>query len=95
FILLKGSSGEAYNIADSASVFTIKQLAEMLADIGKCKVVVEVPSDIEKRGYNPVSKSVFSAKRRSLLPPEPLQGSVLTVSFPSPPFTPLHRTRTG
>lgn len=67
FILLKGSSGEAYNIADSASVFTIKQLAEMLADIGKCKVVVEVPSDIEKRGYNPVSKSVFSVDKLECL----------------------------
>ena len=67
FILLKGLSGEAYNIADSTSVFTIKQLAEMLADIGDCKVVEEVPSRIEKRGYNPVSKSVFSVDKLECL----------------------------
>lgn len=63
YILLKGSSGEAYNIADSSSVITIKQLAEMLADLGNCKVIMEVPSEQEKRGYNPVSKSVFSVSK--------------------------------
>jgi len=62
-ILLKGSSGEAYNIADASSVITIKQLADMLADIGNCKVIMDVPSEQEKRGYNPVSKSVFSVDK--------------------------------
>ena len=60
YILLKGTSGEAYNIADSTSALTIKQLAEMLADIGHCKVIMDVPSNQEKTGYNPVTKSVFS-----------------------------------
>lgn len=67
FILLKGSSGEAYNIADSTSVLTIKQLAEMLADIGNCKVVMEQPSKIEKKGYNPVTQSVFSIDKLECL----------------------------
>ena len=58
FILLKGVSGEAYNIADSVSVITIRQLAEMLSGIGN--VVIDAPSVAEKKGYNPVSKSVFS-----------------------------------
>lgn len=35
-------------------------LAEMLAEIGDTKVITEVPSDIEKRSYNPVTKSLFS-----------------------------------
>ena len=35
----------------------------MLADIGNCMVVMEVPSEIEKRGYNPVPKSVFSVEK--------------------------------
>lgn len=60
FILLKGVSGEAYNIADSVSVITIRQLAEMLSGIGNCNVVIDAPSVAEKKGYNPVSKSVFS-----------------------------------
>ena len=32
----------------------------MLANLGGTKVVMDVPSEMEKRGYNPVSKSVFS-----------------------------------
>lgn len=63
YILLKGVSGEAYNIADPNSVLSIRQLAEMLAKIGKTKVAMEVPSEIEKRGYNPMSKSVFSVDK--------------------------------
>ena len=63
YVLLKGASGEAYNIADSNSVLTIRQLAEMLAEIGSCKVIMDIPSDIEKSVFNPVSKSVFSVDK--------------------------------
>lgn len=63
YILLKGISGEAYNIADPNSVLTIRKLAEMLAEIGDCKVIMDVPSEMEKRGYNPVSKSVLSINK--------------------------------
>ncbi len=62
-ILLKGVSGEAYNIADPTSVITIRQLSEMLAEIGNCKVVMEIPSEFEKKGYNPVHMSVFSINK--------------------------------
>ena len=67
YVLLKGVSGEAYNIADPSSVMTIRQLAEMLASIGNKKVIMEVPSDIEKKGYNPVTKSVFSIDKLQAL----------------------------
>ena len=63
YVLLKGASGEAYNIADSNSVLTIRQLAEMLAEIGSRKVIMDIPSDIEKSVFNPVSKSVFSVDK--------------------------------
>lgn len=67
YVLLKGVSGEAYNIADSKSVITIRQLAEMLANIGKRRVVIEMPSETEKRSFNPVTKSVFSVKKLEAL----------------------------
>ncbi len=63
YILLKGHSGEAYNIADASSNITIKELAEMIADIGGKKVVIELPSDVEKAGFNVVSKSLFSTAK--------------------------------
>lgn len=59
-ILFNGENGEAYNIADESSNITIKELAEMIAEIGDQKVVIELPSDIEKAGFNIVKKSVFS-----------------------------------
>lgn len=63
YILLKGKNGEAYNIADASSNISVKQLAEMVAKIGGKKVVMDVPSDIEKAGFNVVSKSVFSTEK--------------------------------
>ena len=62
-VLLKGKTGEAYNVADSSSNISIKQLAEMVAGIGGRKVILDLPSDAEQKGYNPVNKSVFSTKK--------------------------------
>lgn len=62
-ILLKGENGEAYNIADAHSNISIKELAEMIAGIGGKKVVIDLPSDAEKAGFNVVTKSVFSTEK--------------------------------
>lgn len=62
-VLLKGVNGEAYNIADENSNVTIKEMAEMIAEIGGKKVIIDVPSDEEKRGFNVVSKSIFSTEK--------------------------------
>lgn len=59
-ILLKGTNGEAYNIADAESNISIRELAETIASIGGRKVVIDIPDADEKRGFNPVTKSVFS-----------------------------------
>lgn len=58
-ILLKGESGEAYNIADASSNISIRELAETIASIGGRNVVIDVPDAEEKKGYNVVTKSVF------------------------------------
>ena len=62
-ILLKGESGEAYNIADADSNISIRELAETIAAIGGRKVVIDLPDVDEKRGFNPVTKSVFSTDK--------------------------------
>lgn len=67
YILLKGENGQAYNVADESSIVSIKELAEVVAEIGHKKVVMDVPTDFERAGYNSVTKSVFStAKLRGL-----------------------------
>ncbi len=62
-ILLKGECGEAYNIADANSNISIRELAETIAEIGGGRVVIDVPDADEKRGFNPVTKSVFSTEK--------------------------------
>lgn len=63
YILLKGENGQAYNIADNSSNISIRELAEMIAEIGGKKVIMQLPTDAEKAGYNVVTKSVFSTQR--------------------------------
>ena len=63
YILLKGENCQAYNIADENSNITIRELAEIIAKIGGRKVVIDLPDADEKRGFNVVTKSVFSTKK--------------------------------
>lgn len=63
YILLKGEKTQAYNIADPSSEIAIKDLAEMIAAIGGKQVVFDTPGAIEEKGYNPVSRSVYSIEK--------------------------------
>ena len=63
YIMLKGKSGEAYNISNVESNISIRELAEKIADIGRKKVVIEVPEENERKGFNVVKKSIFSTKK--------------------------------
>lgn len=63
YILLNGKNGEAYNIADETSNITIRELAETIAEIAGKKVIVELPTDVEKSGFNVVTKSIFSIEK--------------------------------
>lgn len=62
-VLIKGESGNAYNIANSNSILSIKEMAETIAKKYNKKVIFELPSDTEKRGYNPVTKSVLDVNK--------------------------------
>lgn len=63
FVLLKGQNGEAYNIADISSNLTIHDIAELIAEIGEQKVVVNEYAPGEKHGFNPVTRSIFSTEK--------------------------------
>lgn len=66
-ILLLGENGQAYNIADESSNITIRELAEIVAEIGGKKVIINIPTDAEKAGYNVVTKSLFSTDKLKAL----------------------------
>ena len=67
YILFKGEAGEAYNIADKNSNVTIRQLAEMIAGAAGRKVVLQIPKDSESKGYNRVTRSLFSTRKLEAL----------------------------
>lgn len=62
-ILLEGQTGQAYNIANTNSNITIREMAELIAKISGKKVIFDLPDEIEKSGYNPVTQSVLNANK--------------------------------
>ena len=70
-ILLKGESGEAYNVANDESNITIRQLAEKTAAIAGKKVIMELS---DNGNTTPITKAVFSTKKLESLGWQPLFG---------------------
>ncbi len=62
-VLLRGKSGEAYNISNRDSVVSIRDMAEALAAAGGVGVHFENPSDLEKKGYNLMDNSGLDASK--------------------------------
>lgn len=66
-VLLKGKNSYAYNISNPNSIVSIKQMAEMLSEFAKVVIKTELPSDREKKGYNPMSNSSLNSSALQLL----------------------------
>ena len=62
-VLTSGIGGEAYNISNSNSVVTIRELAEALAREGGRRIVFKNPTDAEKKSYNLMSNSSLNAEK--------------------------------
>lgn len=66
-VLLKGKSGEAYNIADEKSDITLKDLAGIIAEYVGAEVVFEIPDATEASGYSKATKArLDGGKARAL-----------------------------
>lgn len=61
--MLTGANGEAYNIADVCGDIVLKDLAEMIAEIGNRKVVFEVPDQVEAAGYSKATKARLNGNK--------------------------------
>lgn len=57
-VLVKGESGQAYNIADDR-VVRLREFAEIAAQIGGTSVIYEVPSAVENAGYSKITKALM------------------------------------
>lgn len=62
-VLLKGELAKAYNISDSNSVITIRELARLYAEAGKVRVIMDLPTDKERKAFNPMENSSLSSER--------------------------------
>lgn len=60
-VLLRGKSMNAYNISNPDAVISIKQLAELLTKAGDCALRIELPNEIDKKGFNPMLNSSLDA----------------------------------
>lgn len=62
-ILLKGESGEAYNISDISCDITLKELAKTIADYVGTKVIFELPDKAESAGYSKATKARLNSSK--------------------------------
>lgn len=56
-VLLKGESLHAYNISNPDSVINILEMAEILAKSAGVALKMELPTEIERKGFNPMNNS--------------------------------------
>ena len=66
-VLQKGEKAQTYNISNMASSITIRDMAQILTDAAGTKLIIELPSDYEKKGYSPSDYQVLSDEKISKL----------------------------
>ena len=62
-ILIDGSNGEAYNVADDASNVMLKDVAKILANYNNRDVIFQLPDDVEKKGYSKATKAIMNSDK--------------------------------
>lgn len=73
-LLLDGEKGNAYNVANSKSNITIRQLAELIAELAHCKVSFDVPSSAAVGNTTPITKATFDTSKLERLGWNPFFG---------------------
>lgn len=63
FTMLNGTNGEAYNISDANSDITLKNLAELIAKQNNRKVIFDLPSETEQKGFSKATRAVLNSKK--------------------------------
>jgi nucleoside-diphosphate-sugar epimerase len=64
-VLVSGENCHAYNISNPDSIISIKDMAEILVKSANVKLRIEIPTEEERKGFNPMSNS--SLESTSLL----------------------------
>ncbi len=56
-VLMRGEKARAYNISNPGSIINIRRMAEILTEAAGVALRIELPSEAEKKGFNPMSNS--------------------------------------
>lgn len=62
-VLCKGENGEAYNISDTESEVTLRDIAEWLAEDNGVKVIFDLPDAVEQAGYSTATKALLDTDK--------------------------------
>ena len=62
-VLVKGQSGEAYNISNPNSVISIREMAEIMTQYAGVELRMELPTAEEKKGFNPMINSSLNSNK--------------------------------
>lgn len=73
-VLLKGETGEAYNIADESGDITLRDLAALIAAQAGRKVVFDVPDSVESAGFSKATKARLDGSKIRALGWRPAYG---------------------
>lgn len=61
-VLLHGETVRAYNISNPDSIITIRQMAELIAKAAGVALRVELPTEAERKAFNPMSNSSLDSE---------------------------------
>ena len=60
YCLLNGKCGEAYNVADSSKILSLREIAEYISSLANKKVVFELPDEIQARGFSVAPAAILT-----------------------------------
>lgn len=66
YCLLNGKCGEAYNVADSSEILSLREIAEYISGLNGKKVIFDLPNETQRKG--------FSTAINAIMPNDKLRG---------------------
>ena len=60
YCLLNGKCGEAYNVADSSEILSLREIAEYISTLAGRKVVFELPDATQAKGFSKAINAIMS-----------------------------------
>ncbi|MGC4017993.1 MAG: NAD-dependent epimerase/dehydratase family protein [Muricomes sp.] len=65
--LIRGKTGHAYNVSNPRSIMSIREIAELFARYGNVNLKFDLPDEIEKVAFNPMSNSSLNSEKLQAL----------------------------